>query len=67
MPILMFAAMWGVIFGMFSQPTERDAEDVEGETYCSSACCARLRNSPRNRLTLQAQALHSGTTLERAV
>ena len=28
MPIMMFAAMWGVIFGMFSQPTERD---VEGE------------------------------------
>ena len=31
MPIMMFAAMWGVIFGMFSQRTERDAEDVEGE------------------------------------
>ena len=30
-PIMIFAAMWGVIFGMFSQQTERDAEDVEGE------------------------------------
>jgi hypothetical protein len=31
MPIMMFAVMWGVIFGMFSQPTEKDGEDVEGE------------------------------------
>ena len=28
MPILMFAAMWGAIFGIFSPPTERDAEDA---------------------------------------
>ena len=39
---------------------------IEGETRgwiaaTSSACGARLRNSPRNWLTLQAQALHSGT------
>jgi hypothetical protein len=28
MPIMMFAAMWGAIFGMFSQTTERNAEDA---------------------------------------
>jgi hypothetical protein len=29
MPILlMYAAMWGAIFGMFSQQTERNAEDA---------------------------------------
>jgi hypothetical protein len=28
MTILMFAAMWGAIFGMFSHLTERNAEDA---------------------------------------